>query len=267
MVQGKVEICGVNTAKLPLLKAADKEALFAKIREGDTAARETYIEGNLRLVLSVIKRFSGSAENVDDLFQIGCIGLIKAIDNFDSTLGVKFSTYAVPMIIGEIRRFLRDNNSIRVSRSLKDTAYTAIYARDTLTRKNLKEPTMEEIAAEVGISKEDIVYALDAMQNPMSLYEPVYTDGGDTLYVMDQISDKKNKEETWVEHLSLSEAMKRLRASYHLSALFRRKDPDRGGRYDRHLPGPGLPSGKKCIESYAGLSYRIDLDPRILCNV
>ena len=149
-------------------------------------------------------------ENADDLFQIGCIGLIKAIDNFDSTLGVKFSTYAVPMIIGEIRRFLRDNNSIRVSRSLKDTAYKAIYARDTLTRKNLKEPTMEEIAAEVGISKEDIVYALDAMQNPMSLYEPVYTDGGDTLYVMDQISDKKNKEETWVEHLSLSEAMKRL---------------------------------------------------------
>lgn len=210
MVQGKVEICGVNTAKLPLLKATDKEALFAKIREGDTAARETYIEGNLRLVLSVIKRFSGSAENVDDLFQIGCIGLIKAIDNFDSTLGVKFSTYAVPMIIGEIRSFLRDNNSIRVSRSLKDTAYKAIYARDTLTRKNLKEPTMEEIAAEVGISKEDIVYALDAMQNPMSLYEPVYTDGGDTLYVMDQISDKKNKEETWVEHLSLSEAMKRL---------------------------------------------------------
>lgn len=210
MVQGKVEICGVNTAKLPLLKAADKEALFAKIREGDTAARETYIEGNLRLVLSVIKRFSGSAENVDDLFQIGCIGLIKAIDNFDSTLGVKFSTYAVPMIIGEIRRFLRDNNSIRVSRSLKDTAYKAIYARDTLTRKNLKEPTMEEIAAEVGISKEDIVYALDAIQSPVSLYEPVYTEGGDTLYVMDQISDKKNKEDNWIEDLSLKEALKRL---------------------------------------------------------
>ena len=210
MVQGKVEICGVNTAKLPLLKAADKEALFAKIREGDTAARETYIEGNLRLVLSVIKRFSGSAENVDDLFQIGCIGLIKAIDNFDSTLGVKFSTYAVPMIIGEIRRYLRDNNSIRVSRSLKDTAYKAIYAKDTLTRKNLKEPTVEEIAAEVGISKEDIVYALDAMQNPMSLYEPVYTDGGDTLYVMDQISDKKNKEERWIENLALREAVHKL---------------------------------------------------------
>lgn len=210
MVQGKVEICGVNTAKLPLLKAADKEALFAKIREGDTAARETYIEGNLRLVLSVIKRFSGSAENVDDLFQIGCIGLIKAIDNFDATLGVKFSTYAVPMIIGEIRRFLRDNSSIRVSRSLKDTAYKAIYARDTLTRKNLKEPTVEEIAAEVGISKEDIVYALDAMQNPMSLYEPVYTDGGDTLYVMDQISDKKNREDNWIEELSLNDAMNHL---------------------------------------------------------
>ena len=210
MASYKVEICGVNTAKLPILKEEEKDALFARIKQGDTAARETYIEGNLRLVLSVIKRFSGSAENVDDLFQIGCIGLIKAIDNFDSTLGVKFSTYAVPMIIGEIRRFLRDNNSIRVSRSLKDTAYKAIYARDTLTRKNLKEPTMEEIAAEVGISKEDIVYALDAMQNPMSLYEPVYTDGGDTLYVMDQISDKKNREDNWIEELSLNDAMNHL---------------------------------------------------------
>ena len=211
MAQGKVEICGVNTAKLPLLKAEEKEALFAKIEAGDQKARETYIEGNLRLVLSVIKRFASSNENVDDLFQIGCIGLIKAIDNFDSSLNVKFSTYAVPMIIGEIRRFLRDNSSsIRVSRSLKDTAYKAIYARDTLTRRNLKEPSIEEIAKEVGISKEDIVYAMDAIQNPMSLYEPVFTDGGDTLYVMDQISDKKNKEETWLEHLSLSEAMKKL---------------------------------------------------------
>ena len=210
MALNKVEICGVNTARLPILTNEEKDALFIQIRQGDAEAREQFIKGNLRLVLSVIRRFSSAGENVDDLFQIGCIGLIKAIDNFDSTLGVKFSTYAVPMIIGEIRRFLRDNNSIRVSRSLKDTAYKAIYARDTLTRKNLKEPTMEEIAAEVGISKEDIVYALDAMQNPMSLYEPVYTDGGDTLYVMDQISDKRNKEETWVEHLSLSEAMKRL---------------------------------------------------------
>ena len=211
MAQGRVEICGVNTSRLPLLKNAEKEALFARIQAGDTEAREAYIEGNLRLVLSVIKRFSSSNENVDDLFQIGCIGLIKAIDNFDSSLQVKFSTYAVPMIIGEIRRFLRDNSSsIRVSRSLKDTAYKAIYARENLTRKNLKEPTIEEIACEVGISKEDIVYAMDAIQNPMSLYEPVFTDGGDTLYVMDQISDKKNKEETWVEHLSLSDAMKTL---------------------------------------------------------
>ncbi|MDE7253892.1 MAG: RNA polymerase sporulation sigma factor SigG [Acetatifactor sp.] len=216
MSQGRVEICGVNTSRLPLLKSGEKEALFARIQDGDMEAREAYIEGNLRLVLSVIKRFSSSNENVDDLFQIGCIGLIKAIDNFDTSLNVKFSTYAVPMIIGEIRRFLRDNSSsIRVSRSLKDTAYKAIYARETLTRKNLKEPTIEEIASEVGISKEDIVYAMDAIQNPMSLYEPVFTDGGDTLYVMDQISDKKNKEETWVEHLSLSDAMKNLSEREH----------------------------------------------------
>ncbi|MCI8692332.1 MAG: RNA polymerase sporulation sigma factor SigG [Lachnospiraceae bacterium] len=215
MTQGKVEICGVNTSKLPLLKAEEKEALFQQIEAGDEKARETYIEGNLRLVLSVIKRFSSSNENVDDLFQIGCIGLIKAIDNFDTSLNVKFSTYAVPMIIGEIRRFLRDNSSMRVSRSLKDTAYKAIYARDALTRKNLKEPSIEEIASEIGIAKEDITYALDAIQNPMSLYEPILTDGGDTLYVMDQISDKKNKEENWVEHLSLSEAMKHLNSREH----------------------------------------------------
>lgn len=216
MAQGRVEICGVNTSRLPLLKNGEKEALFARIQDGDMEAREAYIEGNLRLVLSVIKRFSSSNENVDDLFQIGCIGLIKAIDNFDTSLNVKFSTYAVPMIIGEIRRFLRDNSSsIRVSRSLKDTAYKAIYVREALTRKNLKEPTIEEIASEVGISKEDIVYAMDAIQNPMSLYEPVFTDGGDTLYVMDQISDKKNKEETWVEHLSLSDAMKNLSEREH----------------------------------------------------
>ncbi len=201
MAQGKVEICGVNTAKLPLLKAAEKEELFTLIDSGDLEARQKYIEGNLRLVLSVIKRFSSSNENADDLFQIGCVGLIKAIDNFDSSLNVKFSTYAVPMIIGEIRRFLRDNNSIRVSRSLKDTAYKAIYTKEILTKKNLREPTLNEIASEIGINKEDIVYALDAIQSPMSLYEPVFTDGGDTLYVMDQISDKKNREENWVEHI------------------------------------------------------------------
>ena len=210
MALGKVEICGVNTAKLPVLKNEEKEELFARITAGDQEAREQYIKGNLRLVLSVIKRFSQSNENVDDLFQIGCIGLIKAIDNFNPELEVKFSTYAVPMIIGEIRRFLRDNNAIRVSRSLKDTAYKAIYAKENLTRKNFKEPTIMEIAQEIGIPKEDIVYALDAIQNPMSLYEPVYTEGGDTLYVMDQISDKKCKEENWIENISLSEAMKRL---------------------------------------------------------
>ena len=209
-MQGKVEICGVNTARLPLLKQQEKEALFVRIKEGDRQAREEYIKGNLRLVLSVIKRFSASNENVDDLFQIGCIGLMKAIDNFDINLNVKFSTYAVPMIMGEIRRFLRDNSSIRVSRSIKDTAYKAIYTRESLTRKNMKEPTIAEVAEEIGLPKEEGVYALDAIQNPMSLYEPVYTDGGDTLYVMDQISDKKNREENWVEHLSLSEAMKQL---------------------------------------------------------
>ena len=206
----KVEICGVNTSKLPLLSSQEKEELFLKILKGDKDARERYIKGNLRLVLSVIQRFSGNHENLDDLFQIGCIGLIKAIDNFDITQNVKFSTYAVPMILGEVRRYLRDNNAIRVSRSLKDTAYKAIYAKEMLLKKNMKDPTLSEIAEEIGISKEDIVYALDAIQNPMSLYEPVFTDGGDTLYVMDQISDKKNKEENWVEHLSLSEAMKHL---------------------------------------------------------
>lgn len=210
MALSKVEICGVNTAKLPLLKNEEKEELFKRIKQGDEEAREIYIKGNLRLVLSVIKRFSNSNENVDDLFQIGCIGLIKAIDNFDSTLDVKFSTYAVPMIIGEIRRYLRDNNSIRVSRSLRDTAYKAIYAKEGLIKKNLKEPTINEIAEEIGISKEDIVFALDAIQSPVSLYEPVYTEGGDTLYVLDQISDKKNKEENWIEEISLSEAIKRL---------------------------------------------------------
>ncbi len=210
MVQGKVEICGVNTSKLPVVKSTQQDQFFERIKQGDEQARQEYIEGNLRLVLSVIKRFSGSNENVDDLFQIGCIGLIKAIDNFDTTLNVKFSTYAVPMIIGEIRRFLRDNSSIRVSRSLKDTAYKAIYAKETMMKKSMREPTLQEIATEIGISKEDIVYALDAIQNPMSLYEPVFSDNGDTLYVMDQISDKKNREDRWVEEISLSEAMKKL---------------------------------------------------------
>ena len=210
MALNKVEICGVNTSRLPVLTNEEKEALFERIKKGDTEARERYIKGNLRLVLSVIKRFSSSNENADDLFQIGCVGLMKAIDNFDTTLNVKFSTYAVPMIIGEIRRYLRDNNSIRVSRSLRDIAYKAIHARELMIRNNNQEPTLDEIAAEIQIPKEEIAYALDGIQTPVSLYDPIYTDGGEPLYVMDQISDKKNKEDRWVEKLSLSDAMKRL---------------------------------------------------------
>ncbi len=210
MALSKVEICGVDTSKLPILKDEEKEVLLRRIKEGDEQAKEEYIKGNLRLVLSVIKRFSSSNENPDDLFQIGCIGLIKAINNFNTELDVKFSTYAVPMIIGEVRRYLRDNNSIRVSRSLRDTAYKAIYAKEGYMKRNLREPTLQEISSEIGISKEDIVFALDAIQAPMSLSEPVYSDGGDALYVMDQISDKKNKEENWVEELALQAAMERL---------------------------------------------------------
>lgn len=218
----KVEICGVNTAKLPILKEEEKAELFKRIKLGDQVARESYIKGNLRLVLSVIKRFANNHENVDDLFQIGCIGLIKSIDNFDPTMGVKFSTYAVPMIIGEIRRYLRDNNSIRVSRSLRDTAYKAIHAKEMLLKNSMQEPTLQQIANESGVSKEDIVFALDAIQSPVSLYDPIYTDGGDTLYVMDQISDKKNKEDNWIEELSLSDAMHRLndRENYIINLRF-----------------------------------------------
>ena len=210
MALNKVEICGVNTSSLPLLKEEEKDALFERIKAGDEEAKEEYIRANLRLVLSVIKRFSGSNENADDLFQIGCIGLIKAVNNFNTELDVKFSTYAVPMIIGEIRRYMRDNNSIRVSRSLRDTAYKAIYAKEGYVKRNLKEPTIQEIAEEIGISKEDIVFALDAIQSPVSLQEPVYNDSGDAVYVMDQISDKKNREENWIEELSLQAAMNRL---------------------------------------------------------
>ena len=210
MALNKVEICGVNTAKLPILNEQEKEALFVRIKKGDEQAKEEYIKGNLRLVLSVIRRFSASGENPDDLFQIGCIGLIKSIDNFDPSLMVKFSTYAVPMIVGEIRRYLRDNSAMRVSRSLRDTAYKAIYAREGYMKKNLREPTINEIASEIGIAKEEIVYAMDAIQTPVSLFDPVYTEGGDSLYVMDQISDKKNKEENWVESISLREAVERL---------------------------------------------------------
>ena len=206
----KVEICGVNTSQLPILKNEEKEILFQKILQGDKEARQQYIYGNLRLVLSVIQRFSNRGEYMDDLFQVGCIGLMKVIDNFDVTQGVKFSTYAVPMIIGEVRRYLRDNNPIRVSRSLRDTAYKALQVKERLTAEKSKEPAIEEIAKELGMPKENVVMALYAIQDPISLFEPVYHDGGDTLFVMDQVSDEKNGDSLWLENISLSEAIERL---------------------------------------------------------
>lgn len=210
MLNNKVEICGVNTAKLPILKPDEKKELFDRILNGDEQAREQYIYGNLRLVLSIIQKFSNRGEYIDDIFQVGCIGLIKAIDNFDISHGVQFSTYAVPMIIGEIRRYLRDNNSIRVSRSLRDTAYKAMQVKEQLTTKNSKEPTIEEIAKELELPKEDVIFAMDAIQLPISLFEPVYHDGVDAIFVMDQVSDEKNTDMSWLENLSLSEGMKRL---------------------------------------------------------
>lgn len=206
----KVEICGVNTSKLPLLSSSEMDELFEKIQKGDKKAREEFIHGNLRLVLSVIQRFGNRGENADDLFQVGCIGLIKAIDNFDVTQNVKFSTYAVPMIIGEIRRYLRDNNPIRVSRSLKDTAYKALQAREKIIGKESREPNITDIANELGISKENVVMALDAIQEPISLFESVYHDGGDAIYVMDQVKDDRNTDEKWLESISINEAMSKL---------------------------------------------------------
>ena len=206
----KVEICGVDTSKIPVLSAEEKRKLFVKIKNGDEEARNTFINGNLRLVLSVIKRFYGRGENVDDLFQIGCIGLIKAMDNFDLNQNVQFSTYAVPMIIGEIRRYLRDNNPIRVSRSVRDLAYKALSIKEKMIKENQKEPTVEEIAKELGVDKEEIVFSLDAIQEPMSLQEPIYGDGTENLYIMDQVKDNKNTDEYWAENITISEAMKKL---------------------------------------------------------
>jgi len=210
MMINKVEICGVNTAKLPVLKESEMRQLLMSMKKGDNECREKFIRGNLRLVLSVIQRFNNRGENVDDLFQVGCIGLIKAIDNFDLAQNVKFSTYAVPMIIGEIRRYLRDNNSIRVSRSLRDIAYRALQIRDKLVGENNKEPTISQIAKELKVPREEVVFALDAIQDPVSLFEPIYHDGGDAIYVMDQISDNKNLDDSWLENISIKEAMKKL---------------------------------------------------------
>ena len=202
----KVEICGVNTAKLPLLSNEEKERLFSRILKGDMDAREEYIKGNLRLVLSVIKRFSGSSENPDDLFQIGCIGLIKAIDHFDPAQPVRFSTYGVPMIIGEIRRFLRDNNALRVSRSLRDTAYRAMQSREALEKQLGREPTMDEIAQSAGLTRREVTAALESVVEPISLEEPVYTDGGDAMYVIDQVRDPDG-EDSWISGLQFRQTV------------------------------------------------------------
>ena len=206
-MQNKVEICGVNTAKLKVLKVEETQALLRRVKEGDMAAREALIQGNLRLVLSVIQKFTNRGENADDLFQVGCIGLIKAIDNFDVNLNVKFSTYGVPMIVGEIRRYLRDNSSMRVSRSMRDTAYKVLQAKEAYLAKHQKEPTVEEIAQIIGIRREDVVFALDAILEPVSLYEPVYSDSGDAICVIDQVKDNKNTDERWTERIALKEAV------------------------------------------------------------
>ena len=207
---GKVEICGVNTAKLPSLSAQETDELLRRVKEGDQSARERLVEGNLRLVLSVIQRFSNRGENADDLFQVGCVGLLKAIDNFDVNLNLRFSTYGVPMILGEIRRYLRDNSSIRVSRSMRDTAYRVLQVRETLQRENQREPCIEEIARELELPREEVVFALDAIVDPVSLFEPVYSEAGDTMCVMDQVRDTKNTDEDWLEHIALKEAMSHL---------------------------------------------------------
>ena len=210
MLINKVELCGVNTSKLPVLSAAEKKTLFEKIMQGDKDAREKFIQGNLRLVLSVIQRFGGRGESADDLFQVGCIGLIKAIDNFDISHDVQFSTYAVPMIIGEIRRYLRDNNSIRVSRSLRDLAYKALQVREEFFNKNNKEPTINEIANELGVEREELAMAIDSVQDTVSMFEPVFQDGTDTVCVMDQIKDYNNTDRAWEQTITINEAMKKL---------------------------------------------------------
>ena len=209
-MQNKVELCGVNTAKLKVLKNEETMELLRRVKQGDMEAREELIQGNLRLVLSVIHKFSNRGENVDDLFQVGCIGLIKAIDNFNTDLDVRFSTYGVPMIVGEIRRYLRDNSTIRVSRAMRDTAYKVLQAKEAYMAKHQKEPTVEEIAQILGIKREDVVFALDAILDPVSLYEPIYSDSGDTVCVMDQVKDSKNTDEMWLEHIALREAVSHL---------------------------------------------------------
>lgn len=210
MLNNKVEICGVNTSKLPLLSKKEKEELFLRIKAGDEEARNIFINGNLRLVLSVIQRFYGRGETADDLFQVGCVGLIKAIDNFDLNQNVQFSTYAVPMIIGEVKRYLRDNNSIRVSRSIRDLAYKAIQFKEKYTKEYGKDPSIDEIAKELGVEREEIATSFDAIQDPISLQEPIYNDGAENIYIIDQIKDSKNTDELWAENMTIKGALERL---------------------------------------------------------
>ena len=245
---GKVEICGVNTSKLRVLKNEETMALLKQAQAGDTAARETLISGNLRLVLSVIQKFSGRGENVDDLFQVGCIGLIKAIDNFNTDLDVRFSTYGVPMIVGEIRRYLRDNSAMRVSRSMRDTAYKVLQVKEKFMAEHQREPSIEEIAKALDIKREEIVIALDAIVDPVSLYEPVYSDGGDAICVMDQVRDCKNTDENWLEHIALKEAMSQLtdreRRILNLRFFEGRTQMEVSAEVGISS-GPGLPAGEK----------------------
>ena len=229
-MQGKVEICGVNTSKLKVLRGEETTELLRRTKEGDQAAREALINGNLRLVLSVIQKFSGRGENADDLFQVGCVGLIKAIDNFDITQPVRFSTYGVPMIVGEIRRYLRDNSAIRVSRSMRDTAYRVMQARERLMAENQREPTVEQLARELDIPREEVVFAMDAIVDPVSLYEPIYSDGGDAVCVMDQVKDSKNTDEHWLEQIALKDAI------------------DRFGERERHILALRFYEGKTQME-------------------
>ena len=209
-MQYRVELCGVNTSRLKVLKSEETRELLLRVREGDMKAREELISGNLRLVLSVVQRFANRGENADDLFQVGCIGLMKAIDNFDTSLQVKFSTYGVPMIVGEIRRYLRDNSTIRVSRSMRDTAYKVLQAKEAYMAEHQREPSVEEVADLLGLKREDVVFALDAILEPVSLYEPIYSDSGDNLCIMDQVKDTKNTDEMWLDRIALKEAVSHL---------------------------------------------------------
>ena len=258
---GKVEICGVNTSRLQTLSNEEMMRLIELAQKGDQAAKQRLVEGNLKLVLSVIQRFLGRGENPDDLFQVGCIGLLKAIANFDTTKDVRFSTYGVPMIAGELRRYLRDYSPIRVSRSVRDLAYRVLQCKQAMTAENGREPTFAQIAERLGVPEEDVVGAMDAVSTPVSLYEPVYTDGGDPLTVMDQVRDVKNTDEQWLESIALRQAMQgsqRARAAHFGTAVLRRADADGGGRESRHFAGAGLTVGERGFGQYP------EGDPRVI---